>query len=95
MSLTDALKRKFPDAVVHPFSGDFQVQDDGDGPYIRSWNEAKLGKHPTAGEIAAIIAEHEAAPPPATRPPREKLQAMLDAHGLSVTDLKAALAEAK
>ena len=34
-------------------SSDYEVRDDGSGPYIAYWNEAKLGPQPTPQELAA------------------------------------------
>lgn len=35
---------------------DFEIRDDGAGPYIASWNTAVLGAQPTAQELAAVSA---------------------------------------
>lgn len=36
------------------FANDLRVQDDGAGPYLKHWDEAKLGPRPTQEEIDAI-----------------------------------------
>jgi len=33
---------------------DYRVQDDGNGPYIAEWDEAKLGPRPTQEELDAV-----------------------------------------
>lgn len=33
---------------------DYRVQDDGNGPYIAHWDEAKLGPRPTQEELDAV-----------------------------------------
>lgn len=30
---------------------DYEIRDDGDGPYIAYWNEAKLGQKPTEADL--------------------------------------------
>lgn len=39
------------------FANDLRVQDDGAGPYLKHWDEAKLGPRPTQEEIDAADGE--------------------------------------
>lgn len=41
-------------AVVGDPVQDYRIQDDGYGPYIAHWNEAKLGPRPTQEELDAV-----------------------------------------
>jgi hypothetical protein len=45
------LKHLYPNA--DPLR-DYRVQDDGAGPYIAEWDEAKLGPRPTQEELDAV-----------------------------------------
>ena len=49
VTLALALAQLRPDAVP---GRDYLVRDDGRGPYLAGWDEAKLGPRPTAEEIA-------------------------------------------
>ena len=54
--LASALKRAYPDARPAPFGQDYCVHDDGDGPYLKTWDAAKLGPRPSEQELAALAA---------------------------------------
>jgi GAF domain-containing protein len=63
MALNHAIKHLFPDAIAEI---DFQLQDDGEGPYIAAWNlpdpqpdEATLAQA-AADYLAAAIAAEQA-----------------------------------
>jgi len=45
------LRHLYPNA--NPLA-DYRVQDDGSGPYIAHWDEAKLGPRPTQEELDAV-----------------------------------------
>jgi hypothetical protein len=53
-------------SVLYPNAaqGDYSVQDDGQGPYIKSWDEAKIGPQPDEGALlaaeAGAMAKHAA-----------------------------------
>ena len=49
MNLADVLLFKFPGYIE---SGKIVVQDDGQGPYIKKWDDS-LGSIPTAEDLAA------------------------------------------
>ena len=51
MSLGAILKSLYPNASSLL---DYRVQDDGSGPYIAYWDEAKLGPRPTQEELDAV-----------------------------------------
>lgn len=54
--ISRVLQARYPDAIVHPFSDDWMLQDDGDGPYIKKWNTAKLGPQPGPEQIGEWLA---------------------------------------
>lgn len=82
-----------PSAVIHLFPGadplaDFEVRDDGEGPYIAVWNLPD--PQPTLEQLEAAWADYEANKPPDPPSEIEHLQARLDA---SETDNAAILLE--
>lgn len=50
-NLGQILRHLYPSA--NPLA-DYRIQDDGSGPYIAHWDEAKLGPRPTQEELAAV-----------------------------------------
>lgn len=57
--LFDVLRWKFPDAKASPTtSGDFLLEDHGEGVFIRNWNEQKLGPKPDAATIEKWTADY-------------------------------------
>lgn len=50
-NLGQILRHLYPSA--NPLA-DFRVQDDGSGPYIAHWDEAKLGPRPTQEELDSV-----------------------------------------
>lgn len=62
--MLNEIKYLYPSAVL---GADFTLQDDGAGPYIKSWNAAKLGAQPTQAQLAATqpAADLQAARPAA------------------------------
>jgi len=48
MKIEDILELKFP---VDIFNGNIILQDDGQGAYIKVWNEAVLGPRPTQVDL--------------------------------------------
>lgn len=63
MNIGLVIRHLYPNA--DPFS-DYLVQDDsdGNGPYLKHWDEAKLGPRPTQAELDAVDVakiEHNAA----------------------------------
>lgn len=60
VTFTDLIKHRFPNADLS-LGGNCVVSDDGSGPKITRWNEAKLGPQPTPDFLEAKRAEVEAA----------------------------------
>ena len=65
------------------FTLDVTVSDDGRGPELVKWDTAKLGSVPTDAEIAAASSVK----------PEPTIAQKLDALGIPLADLKAALAK--
>jgi hypothetical protein len=62
LNLARILRFKFPDAKPFPRGADYLVQDDGEGPHIRAWDDARMGRsQPEGVEIKRWATEYEAA----------------------------------
>lgn len=102
MTLSKKLQDAFPGVDFNPITGNASLRDDGDGPYIDQWDEAKLGPKPTKKAVDAIAATpdpvvvdisgtQDSGTVSAELTARQKLDAMLAQFGLTVAELKAEL----
>ncbi len=58
---------------------DFELEDAGEGPFIREWNEAKLGPWPARADLDALQAEAAALQAEAAVDPQAELDAAISA----------------
>lgn len=57
MNLAQAIQALYPEASPGPNNADFEVRDDGDGPYLHFWND-ELGKKPSEEELEEGWKQH-------------------------------------
>jgi hypothetical protein len=85
----EILHKRAAEAIrhLHPgvsfVSGEIILQDDGAGPFIARWGLP--GSQPTAQDIINALTVIDTAP---AKTKRDRLIALLAAHGLTIDDLK-------